>query len=92
MTLSAHTGTPAPTIVTPDGESVVVNEDRVHDWLLEKLDHPFTIWPLVPADQLDRCRRGAPDTDDFEEELRTVFGRLPRELMPDLAGLSLMHI
>ena len=73
MTLAAHTDTPAPTIVAPDGESAVVNEDRIHDWLSEKLDHPVTIWPLVPADQLDHYRRGAPDTDDFEEELRTCL-------------------
>ena len=88
MTLSAHTGTPAPTIVAPDGESAVVNEDRIHDWLSEKLSHPVTIWPLVPADQLDHYRRGAPDTDDFEEELRTVFGRLPGEPIPDLTDLK----
>ena len=88
MTLSAYTGTPAPTIVAPDGESAVVNEDRIHDWLSEKLSHPVTIWPLVPADQLDHYRRGAPDTDDFEEELRTVFGRLPGEPIPDLTGFE----
>ena len=88
MTLAAHTGTPAPTIVAPDGESAVVNEDRIHDWLSEKLSHPVTIWPLVPADQLDHYRRGAPDTDDFELELRTVFGRLPGEPIPDLTGFE----
>ena len=42
----------------------------------------------MPADQLDHYRRGAPDTDDFEKELRTVFGRLPGEPIPDLTGFE----
>jgi len=87
MTLAAHTGTPAPTIVAPDGESAVVNEDRIHDWLSEKLDHPVTIWPLVPADQLDHYRRGAPDHEDLEQELRSIFALEDDEPLPDLSSL-----
>ena len=48
----------------------------------------MTLWPLLPADQLDHYRRGAPDTEDFEQELRAVFGRLPDEPLPDLAGFE----
>ncbi len=48
----------------------------------------MTLWPLLPAEQLDHYRRGAPDTEDFEQELRAVFGRLPDEPLPDLTGFE----
>ena len=48
----------------------------------------MTLWPLLPADQLDHYRRGAPDTEDFEQELRAVSARLPDERLPDLAGFK----
>ena len=37
---------------------------------------------------MDHHRRGTPDTDDFGEELRTVFGRVPGEPIPDLTGFE----
>ena len=85
MTLAATTGEPAPTIIASDGDSACAGEDGVHEWLSGKLNHPVTLWPILPADQLDHYRRGAPDSDDFEAELRAVFGRLPDEPLPDLA-------
>ena len=88
MTLAAQTGTGAPTITAPDGESVVANFEHINTWLSEKLDHPVTLWPLVPATQLEHYRRGAPDTENLEQELRTVFGRLPNEPLPDLTGFE----
>ena len=48
----------------------------------------MTLWPLLPAHQLDHYRRGAPDTGDFEQELRAVFSRLPDEPLPDLTGFE----
>ena len=45
-------------------------------------------WPLLPADQLAHYRRGVPDTEDFEQERRAVFGRLLKEPLPDLAGFE----
>ena len=100
MTLAAKTAEPAPQIVAPDGDSACAGEDGIHEWLSGKLDHPVTLWPILPADQLDHYRRGAPDSDDFEAELRAVFGRLPDEPLPDLTPfmevlefeLSLIHI
>ena len=85
MTLAATTAEPAPTIIAPDGDSAGAGDDGIHEWLSGKLDHPVTLWPILPADQLDHYRRGAPDSDDFEAELRAVFGRLPDEPLPDLA-------
>ena len=88
MTLAARTGLGAPSITAPDGESVAANSEYVNVWLSDKLAHPVTLWPLLPAGRLDHYRRGAPDTDDFEQELRTVFGRLPNEPLPDLTGFE----
>ena len=88
MTLAAKSGTAAPLITAADGNSASASCERINDWLSDKLNHPVTLWPLLPANQLDHYRRGAPDTEDFEQELRTVFGRLPDEPLPDLAGFE----
>ena len=88
MTLAAQSGPTAPLITAPDGDSASASAESINDWLSDKLNHPVTLWPLLPADQLDHYRRGAPDTEDFEQELRAVFGRLPDEPLPDLAGFE----
>ena len=75
MTLTAQSGAAAPLITAPDGDSASANTDEINQWLSDKLNHPVTLWPLLPADQLDHYRRGAPDTEDFEQELSAVFGR-----------------
>jgi len=88
MTLSAQSEAAAPLITAPDGDSASSSSEGINEWLSGKLNHPVTLWPLLPADQLDHYRRGAPDTEDFEQELRAVFGRLPDEPLPDLAGFE----
>ena len=88
MTLTAQSGAAAPLITAPDGDSASVSCEGINAWLSDKLNHPVTLWPLLPADQLDHYRRGAPDTEDFEQELRAVFGRLPEEPLPDLTGFE----
>ena len=88
MTLAAQSGTAAALITAADGDSASASSERINGWLSGKLNHPITLWPLLPADQLDHYRRGAPDTEDFEQELRAVFGRLPYEQLPDLAGFA----
>ena len=88
MTLAAQSGTATPLITAADGDSASASSERINEWLSGKLNHPVTLWPLLPADQLDHYRRGAPDTEDFEQELRAVFGRLPDEPLPDLAGFE----
>ena len=88
MTLAAKSGTAAPLITAADGNSASASSERINHWLGGKLNHPVTLWPLLPADQLAHYRRGAPDNEDFEQELRAVFGRLPDEPLPDLAGFE----
>ena len=74
MTLAATSTEEGVMITAPDGETMPASALDINQWLSLKLGHPVSLWPLLPADQLDHYRRGAPDTEDFEEELRTVFG------------------
>jgi uncharacterized protein YcbX len=75
-------------IQAPDGSFCRSSDTGINTWLSEKLEHPVSLWPLLPADNLEHYRRGAPDSADFEEELRTLFGRLPEEPLPDLSAFS----
>jgi len=84
MKLGAASGAGAPTITSPDGEAKSASDDDINDWLSAKLEHPVSLWPLLPKEQLEHYRRGPPDDEDFEAELRAVFGRLPHEPIPDL--------
>lgn len=72
-------------IVLPDGSTLSTGDPEVSDRLSKALDHPVTLWPLLPADALEHYRRGAPSHEDFEEELRSIFGRAPDEPLPDLS-------
>jgi uncharacterized protein YcbX len=74
-------------ITAPDGTRCSSAED-LNTWLSEKLDHAVTLWPLLPADNLEHYRRGAPDSEDFEQELREIFGRTPDEPLPDLSAFA----
>lgn len=91
MTLSAHfltepqaEGSSPARITAPDGSTRETDSTDINAWLSEKLGHPVTLWPLLPADALDHYRRGAPDSDDFEQELREMFARNADEPLPDL--------
>jgi uncharacterized protein YcbX len=53
----------------------------------DALDHKVTLWPLVPKEQLDHYRRGAPTHESIDQELRAIFGRTPDEPLPDLSKL-----
>ena len=76
---------PAIDITLPDGGSVGSDGADVDARISAALDHPVTLWPLLPPDALDHYRRGAGDTDDLDAELRAIFGREPDEPLPDLS-------
>ncbi|HMG25403.1 MAG TPA: MOSC domain-containing protein [Acidimicrobiia bacterium] len=83
-------GSPPPIEVTaPDGQRVRSDDDDVHTRLSRFLDHPVTLWPLQPKEDLDHYRRGAPDTDDVGAEMRAMFGRDPGEPLPTFEGIPL---
>lgn len=75
---------PAAEIRLPDGSRFLADAPDAAARLSAALDHPVTLWPLLPADALDHYRRGRADHDDLEVELRAVFGRQPDEPLPDL--------
>lgn len=77
--------TPAIKIGLPNGESCFSTDADCARLLSEALDHEVTLWPLQPAEDLDHYRRGAPDSEDFMEELRDIFGRTESEPLPDFS-------
>lgn len=79
-----NVGSSPAAIVFPDGSRAGTGDADIHQRLSAALDHPVTLWPLLPADALDHYRRGAPTHEDFEQELREIFGRTPDEPLPDL--------
>lgn len=80
-------GVPPATITLLDGTVVRSDAPEANAAVSDAVDHPVTLWPLRPADDLDHYRRGAPDRDDLGEELRQVFAREPDEPLPDLSSL-----
>jgi hypothetical protein len=77
---------PAVEIVDPSGERVRSDEPAASAWLSGRLDHPVSLWPLLPADADAHYRREAPEPDaDVEAGLREVFARTPDEPLPDLS-------
>jgi uncharacterized protein YcbX len=73
----------APVITLPDGTSFPADAADASDRVSKAIDHPVTLWPLLPADRLDHYRRGRPDYEDRREEARSVFGLDPGDPMPD---------
>ena len=84
-------GLPPPPIEirAPDGETIRSDDADASERLSKCLDHEVTLWPLQPATDLDHYRRGPPDTDDFDAELRQIFGREQGEPLPGFEGLPL---
>ena len=81
----ADTGSSPARITASDGEQRDTGAADLNAWLTGKLDHPVSLWPLLPETALDHYRRGAPDHEDFETELREIFARTADEPLPDLA-------
>jgi uncharacterized protein len=76
-------------ITAPDGQRVRSDEGDVDERLSRFLDHQVTLCPLRPKEDLDHYRRGAPDTEDADSELRAIFGREPDEPLPTFEGIPL---
>jgi len=81
----AEEGSSPAEIVLPDGAVVSTGQADAGERLSEAVGHPVSLWPLLPPDALDHYRRGAPSHEDFETELRAIFGRAPDEPLPDLS-------
>lgn len=72
-------------ITLPDGTTLNIDDPATPERLSALVDSPLTVWPLVPADQLEHYRRGAPESDDMEAEFRRLFGRTEDEPLPDVS-------
>lgn len=81
----ASTGSSPAEITLPDGSIVTTSDPEINDHISKAIDHPVSLWPLLPADALDHYRRGPAAHEDIVEELRAIFGRLPDEPLPDLS-------
>ena len=74
-------------IALPDGRTVGTDDPAAATVLSEVLDRPVTLWSRRPKTDLDHYRRGTPDHDDLEAELRDIFGLDPDEPIGDLSNL-----
>lgn len=69
----------------PDGTCVATDDPKVDELLSAAVGHPVSMWAKQPASNLDFYRRGRPDSDDLLDELRSIFGRLEGEPLPDFS-------
>jgi len=72
-------------IVLADDSRATTSDPNINEILSSALDHAVTLWPLMPPEDLDHYRRGAPDSDDPETHWRGVFNRLEGEPLPDMS-------
>jgi uncharacterized protein YcbX len=76
---------PAPEITLPNGDVLSASDADAADRIGKAVGREVTLWPILPPDSLDHYRRSPPDKEDFEQELRDVFGRTAEEPLPDLS-------
>ncbi len=74
-------------ITTPGGGTVMSDARDASATLTAALGREVTIWPLQPAADLDHYRRGEPDHEDLETELRELFALQADEGLPDLSKM-----
>ncbi|HYC01098.1 MAG TPA: MOSC domain-containing protein [Candidatus Limnocylindrales bacterium] len=76
---------PPAEIELPDGSRLRTDSNEVHLALSRVLGRDVTLHPLHPPEDATHYRRGLPDHEDMEEELRSIFGRTADEPLPDLS-------
>ncbi len=83
---TAENPSPTALITLPDGSRVESSDSDVNARLSEAIGAPVSLWPLVPADQLEHyLRTPPPEGVDQEAALREVFARTADEPLPDLS-------
>ena len=92
MQLSAHyanepkeSGSSPAVITLPSGETIGTGDSVINSTLSAALEHEVSLWPLLKAEMLDHYRRGAPNHEDIEAEMREMFAREPDEPLPDFS-------
>jgi len=72
-------------ITLADGGVTATTEPDCNEMISQAIGRDLRLERLAPVDDLDHYRRGAPDSDDLETELRDIFGRTHAEPLPDLS-------
>ena len=78
---------PPADIVLPDGDKTATDDPEIDRRLSTLLGRRVTLHPRRPPDDRAHYRRGLPDHEDMDTELRSIFGRLADEPLPDLSVL-----
>lgn len=78
-------GSAAALVTLPDGSEISIDAPEAPQRLSQVVGSPLTIWPLLPAEELEHYRRGAPVLEDMEAEFRRIFGRTEDEPLPDVS-------
>jgi len=81
----ATTGSSPAEIHFPDGSTGMTGDSDIAARISQAVDHEVTLWPLLPAEELDHYRRGRARYEDIDKELRAVFAREPGEPLPDVS-------
>ncbi len=82
---TAERRSPHVTVTLPDGATVSTRDADLEARVSAAVEHPVTLHPLHPANDLEHYRRGEGDHEDVVAELRDIFGREPAEPLPDLS-------
>jgi len=77
---------PVPEIALPGEDWARADSPRVAEQLTKLTGRAITLWPRLPASEVDHYRRSAPDHPDLLEDLRATFARLPDEPLPDIGA------
>ena len=73
-------------ITLNDGRSVSSSDPQVNEILSAEVDAPVSLWPLLPADQLEHYLRPPMDEEVGQEAyFREIFARTTDEPLPDLS-------
>jgi len=78
---------PPADIVLADGQTTATDDPEVNALLSTLVGRAVSLWPRRPAADEAHYRRGLPDHEDMETEMRAIFGRTPDEPLPDLSAL-----
>jgi uncharacterized protein YcbX len=84
--LSDEGPVPVPEITLPDGRRLSADDPATNAALSDLTGRELRLCPRRPATDHSHYRRAPADHEDMTEELRTIFGRLPDEPLPDIGS------
>jgi uncharacterized protein YcbX len=82
-----NTPSPPVTIRLPNDQQTRSQDKNINQLLSDAVGAPVSLWPLLPADQLEHYKR-PPNPENFDQKayFREVFARTEDEPLPDLSG------